>query len=123
MPKEAQGIAARLGLTSHQDHRGRQLVADEVPRADVVFAMDREHWQAVVKLHPPTVRYAYTLTDFAHVASNVPKTDLVEMVQRADDPEHGALDAVQRLRGIVPPLESPENQDIEDPLPTLYGSL
>lgn len=115
MPAEAQDIAARLGLTSHQDHRGRQLVADEVTRADVVFAMDREHWRSVVEMHPPAVRYAYTLTEFVHIASNIPKTDLVEMVQRADDPERGALNAVQRWRGLVPPLESPEDQDIEGP--------
>lgn len=115
MPEDAQEIAARLGLTTHQEHQGRQLVADEVAQADVVFAMDREHRRAIVELHPPAVRYAFTLTEFAHIASNIPKTDLVEMVQGAGGPERGALDAVTRLRGMVPPLENPDDMDIEDP--------
>lgn len=115
MPTLAQEIAAGLGLTTHQDHHGKQLVADEVARADLVFAMDREHRRAIVELLPPAVRYTFTLTEFAHIASNIPKTDLVEMVQRARNSEHGALNAVSRLRGMVPPLKSTDALDIEDP--------
>lgn len=115
MPEPAQKIAARLDLSSHQHHRGMQLYAEDVASADVVFALAREHRRGAVELHPPAVRYAYTLTEFAHIASNTPDDDLAEMVQTADTAERGALDAVSQLRGVVPPLESSEGLDIVDP--------
>ncbi|WP_245540592.1 arsenate reductase/protein-tyrosine-phosphatase family protein [Yaniella halotolerans] len=115
MPDPAKDIAAGLGLTAYREHQGKQLVAGEVARADLVMAMERDHRRAIVELHPGAVRYTFTLTEFAHIASNIPKTDLVEMVHRAGDPERGALDAVTRLRGVIPPLENPADMDIEDP--------
>lgn len=115
MPEPAQDIAARLGLTSYPDHKGKQITAKDVASADLILALDRGHRRAIVELHPKAVRYTYTLTEFAHIASNMPETALAEMVQRAETVERGALEAVSRSRGVVPPLESPDALDIVDP--------
>lgn len=115
MPEPAQDIASVLGLRDYQKHQGKQLLVDDVARADLVLAMSREHRRAVVELHPPAVRYAFTLTEFAHIAEKIPKNDFIELVRRASAPEHGALNAISRLRGMVPPLGSTEDLDIEDP--------
>ncbi|MGO1536551.1 MAG: hypothetical protein ACTHWM_06480 [Yaniella sp.] len=115
MPDPAQDIAARLGLIWYADHQGKQISSQDAVTADLILALDRGHRRRIVELHPPAVRYTYTLTEFAHIASNMPESDLSEILQRADSAEHGALEAVSRSRGVVPPLESPDALDIADP--------
>lgn len=59
-----------------QQFRSHRLGADEVARADLVLALTAAHRSAVVRLHPPALRYAVTLKELARAAARaVPDLD------------------------------------------------
>jgi protein-tyrosine phosphatase len=59
-------IAARLGI-SLDDHRARQLTPDLLAGADMVLAATRAIRSVAVQLHPPAVKYSFTIRQMARI--------------------------------------------------------
>ncbi len=90
-------------------HQARRLGAAEVAEADLVLGATRVHRAAAVSLHPKAVHYAYTITEFARLASSV----LGRPGYAAAGPVE-LMAEVRRLRGTVR-APHPGADDVADP--------
>lgn len=116
MTPQNQRIASDLGVQQPQTHRAKQLSLEHLREADLVLALGREHRRAIVELLPRASRQTFTLREFARLAQVVTADDLEQ--QRGSTPiDHlrGAVEAAALLRGTIPPLENPSDDDVVDP--------
>jgi protein-tyrosine phosphatase len=114
MDPQAAMMARELGAST-EEFVARALTAEQVAAADLVLTADRDHRAAVVRLHPPAHRYAFTLTEFARLAGAV-RVDTLP----GDDPVARAVALVRAaagLRGTIRP-PTPTDDDIPDPIGT-----
>jgi len=116
MPDASLRIAARLGVPDAAAHRARQLRTEWVQDADLILALDREHRRGVVELLPRASRRAFTVREFARFAAAVTDVELDTGagVTTADRMRH-AVEAAAQVRGTLPPLPRPEDDDVVDP--------
>lgn len=89
-------------------HAGRQLTTSGVADADLVLAATRSHRAAVVRLHPPALRYTFTVVEITRLAALVDPLSLVGTTVRGTavtcPGEHPAAVcdlAAQRLAALV----------------------
>lgn len=106
------GIDDQMAALLPMDTTGfaaRQLTADIVREADLVLAMTRDHRGLAVELHPPAIRRAFTLREFARIATmagaleGTPGEALAELTLRAP-----------QLR-VAARATSPAEDDVADP--------
>jgi protein-tyrosine phosphatase len=90
----------------------RALTPDVVAGVDLVLTATRAHRGKVAQLHPRSLRYTFTLLDFADLVSDIPRD-----AYASDDPgEHvrALVRAAAERRGMRPPLPE-EDADVADP--------
>ena len=111
MDRRAAAVGEALGASS-AGFVARAVTVADVAAADLVLGAAREHRAAAVRLYPPAHRYAFTVREFARLASAVP-------VEATADP-----DLVRRARGLVKAAAArrgvnratrPEYDDVPDP--------
>lgn len=118
MPEQAQALSRRFGGEPGA-HAARRLAAEQVSEAGLVLAMAREHRSAIVRLAPRATRYAFTVREFARLASSVADADLEEAAVLPRDDVAGRLNAgvaaVASLRGTLEHPAHPDDDDVIDP--------
>lgn len=115
MPEPAQRIAERIGLSGAISHRAAALTVADLDNADLILGMERVHRSYAAEVAPTAVRRTFTLFEFSHTASQIDDRQLIDLVRGVPQVEMAALDAVMRLRGVVPRLSPSRLYDIEDP--------
>jgi protein-tyrosine phosphatase len=119
MMPQSQAIARRLGVPNTEVHAARQLTERDVLEADLVLAMSREHRRSSVELTPKALRKAFTVREFARLAGALPQGALeVQTPMLTDDVAdrlRAAVEAVASMRGALPPLDDPRDDDVTDP--------
>ncbi|MFJ2977304.1 low molecular weight phosphatase family protein [Curtobacterium sp. NPDC087082] len=109
MDDAAAAQSVRLG-GSPDGHRARYLTAVIAGSADLVLTAERSHRAAVVSLAPRTAKRAFTVKQFARVLDGLEPAELGGV----STPEE-LVALVARLRGTVPPLADPADDDVDDP--------
>lgn len=111
-----QQIALRLGLKDSLEHEARLLTLGMLKESDLILAMDRGHRRQIVELLPRASRYTFTLREFARLADQVSHLDLnVRLGKSAVELLRAAVESVAQLRGTLPLLDDPNQEDIADP--------
>lgn len=113
--EEALRVASDLGLSGAADHRAAVLTSEAVAAADLILGMERTHRRKAARSYPAAAKRAFTLLEFAQVASQLGDEQLKRLME--DQPDHttAALDAAARMRGVVPRLPDSRLYDVEDP--------
>lgn len=116
MTEPTQRIAAELGVADPAAHRAKQITEAHVRGADLVLALTREHRRQVVELVPSATRHTFTLRQLARLADLVTADD-IEETQSVDPAARmrRAVEAAAQLRGMSPPIDHPEDDDVIDP--------
>ena len=115
MPHIQQDIAKKLGIENPENHRGQQLTAEHIERADLILVMERAHRSIVVQQAPRSLRRTFTFRELARISEVVPDEDLAFDSDRLVDRLKVLVEAASINRGIAVPLETPEEDDIVDP--------
>lgn len=116
MYESNQEIARELGIGDASEHRAKQLSVDMLEQSDLVLAMDRGHRRQIVEMLPRASRYTFTLREFARLADQVSNEDLALRSGRsAVELLRDALELVAQLRGTLPLLDDPLQEDVIDP--------
>lgn len=116
MHAPVQEFADELGLTDAVLHRAQQLTVGMLRESDLILAMDRGHRREIVEMLPRASRHTFTLREFARLADQVSNEDMamrsghspLELLRRA-------VESVAQLRGTLPLLDDPLQQDVVDP--------
>jgi len=112
MDQRAAAVARSLGAEP-DGFRSRPVTPDLVAGADLVLTATREQRAAVVRLHPPAHRYAFTVREFGRLAAAIPAGERPAGLGPAA--RAGELVAAARSRrGTVRPAR-PEDDDVPDP--------
>lgn len=122
MTSEAQSIAVELGATqaAASAHVSRFLDTTQLQSADFVIAMARDHRRAIVELNPSLSRTTFTLRELDRLVALTDDDELV-LSGKPDGPESPRATLVRMLahvatrRGIAPPPDSPDDDDVVDP--------
>lgn len=119
MDRQSAELAARFGVTDADAHVARELNAQHVGDAQLVFAMSREHRRAVVEFEPRAARRTFTIREFARITAEITDEDLapVAALPLSDAPArlNAAVGVVAAMRGMVGPAGSPDDDDVIDP--------
>jgi len=116
MQEKNRRIAANLGLSEFSEHHARQIAVEELRKADLVLALDREHRRHIVELLPRQSRRVFTLREFARLASHVTSQDMASRPgQTAANLLRNAVETVAQRRGSLPLLDNPADDDVIDP--------
>lgn len=119
MTPEAKQLARRLGVSNPDDHVARQLREADVREADLVLAMSREHRRAAVELVPRAARKTFTVREFARlsgaVADGVFEAHTPLLTKSAAERLCDGVEVVASMRGSLPPLADPLDDDVVDP--------
>lgn len=116
MYESNQEIARELGIGDASEHRAKQLSVDMLEQSDLVLAMDRGHRRQIVEMLPRASRYTFTLREFARLADQVSNEDLALRSGRsAVELLRDTLELVAQLRGTLPLLDDPLQEDVIDP--------
>ena len=112
MTDEAAFLATQYGAEPTL-HAAQQLTTDRIAAADLVLTATREHRGEVVSLHPRANRYAYTLNQFARLASVVepPTGGPIETTTTISN----FLTNISITKGLALPPADAQDDDIEDP--------
>lgn len=113
MTPEATALSLHYGGVP-VEHRPRQLTAQLVAQADLVFTATREHRSEVVSLHPRAARYAFTLKQFSRLAGTFDPSPLQDPAGAASA-LRAYVEEVSARRGLSPPPADLSDDDIEDP--------
>ncbi|OAV51899.1 arsenate reductase/protein-tyrosine-phosphatase family protein [Enteractinococcus helveticum] len=115
MQETMQRIAADMGVRWRDEHSARVLTHGLVGQADLILGMEREHRSQAAKLQPSAVRRAFTLLEFAHIVSSINDDRLQQLLFLNRGSPTAAIDAVMRMRGVVPRLNPEQLYDLQDP--------
>lgn len=119
MTGPAQELAAELGAIPDATaaHRARYLIDPMLQEADLVLTMAREHRSHAVQLVPSALRRAFTLREFARLASTLSSDDARAAADAAGDEPGARLRAaalaVTGQRGLSAAV--PDEDDVIDP--------
>jgi protein-tyrosine phosphatase len=118
MPDQAAALSRQFG-GDPSAHIARELTAEHLTSSNLVLAMSREHRRAIAELSPRAIRYTFTIREFARLVRDLTDADLSEAASfplgdtAARFASMVGLTAAQR--GMVPPPENPDDDDIVDP--------
>lgn len=119
MQPDSRRIAERLIPGYDRAHMARQLDGAHVRGADLILAMSREHRRAVVELLPRASRITFTAREFARLSDEARPDEIgiadPMFTDDIGDRMRDAVDTVASLRGSVPPLADPLDDDVVDP--------
>ncbi len=120
MTPEAAHIAVALGVPASEtvEHRSRFLTEQHLVGPDLILAMTRTHRRAIAELAPSRLRSTFTIREFARIAAAVPEDEIKAATDAADYPSEklrAAASVVASYRGLVPPPDDPEEDDVIDP--------
>lgn len=108
-------IGKSVGVTDLHNHTARPLTLDHLAHADLVLGLSRGHRKMIVRMEPRVVRKTFTLREFAHIAQYVTPDDVEACMVEGALPLPAAVEAVARLRGMVPPPSGQADFDVVDP--------
>lgn len=118
MTDQAAALARQFG-GDPTGHAARELTAQQLTDADLVFAMSREHRRAIAELAPRAIRYTFTIREFARLIGEVTDLDLDDTAGLPADDIAGRfaslLEVASSQRGIVAPPLSADDDDVVDP--------
>ena len=118
MPEQAAEISRQLGGAPGA-HVARQITKAMIAESDLVIALSREHRSEIVRTHPRSNRYTFTLREFARVlqsyegdtqAKPIPRTASVAVGVFRD-----AIPIIASQRGFANQPSAPEDDDVIDP--------
>lgn len=116
MPEQNQIIAEELGVEDATSHSARQLEIEHLRGADLVLALTRDHRRAAVEMLPRVSRNVFTLREFARLADVVDLSEVALLADAtAEDRLRDSLELVSQMRGTLPPLDDPADDDVVDP--------
>ena len=115
VPKPQVRIGEAMGIKDLPLHRAQMLTEGKLGVSDLVLALSRGHRKRIVRMDPQVVRKTFTLREFAHLASHVTPADVERCIPESVSTLHAAVEAVARMRGMVPPPGSMEDFDVIDP--------
>lgn len=116
MPAQAQEFANAFGLSDTVLHQAQQLTVEMLKDSDLILAMDRGHRREIVEMLPRASRYTFTLREFARLADEVSSDDLTMRSGRSPlELIRGVFESVAQLRGTLPLLDDPSEEDVVDP--------
>lgn len=120
MPPHSLTMAHRYGIQDPESHVSRQMTADELASGDLILAMDREHRRLIAEMNPRIATKIFTIREFARLAEATSDGDLAmefQAVRPASPVERlrTGVVSVALGRGMTPPLEDPEDDDVVDP--------
>ena len=114
MQETMQRLAKDRGVRGNDEHRASALTHSAVSDADLILGMEREHRSQAVRLQPSAVRRAFTLLEFAHIVSCIDEDHLQQLLLHNSN-STAAIEAVMRMRGVVPRLNPERLYDLPDP--------
>lgn len=118
MPEQAAQLAISHGADP-SGHEARYLNEGHVAKADLVFAMAREHRRDVVSMYPRASRYTFTIREFARLAKGLIVQDFqdVAAISAVDVAARlrAAVALVAARRGLVDVPADPLEDDVVDP--------
>jgi protein-tyrosine phosphatase len=118
MPDQAAALSRQFG-GDPSAHVARELTVEHLTSSNLVLAMSREHRRAIAELSPRAIRYTFTLREFARLVHDLTDDDLSEAASLPLDNTAARFASVVGLtaaqRGMVPPPENPDDDDIVDP--------
>ena len=115
VPKPQVRIGVAMGIKDLPLHRAQMLTEGKLGVSDLVLALSRGHRKRIVRMDPQVVRRTFTLREFAHLASHVTPADVEVCFPEFPDTLQAAVEAVARMRGMVPPPASNGDFDVVDP--------
>ncbi len=121
MTLESQHLAVELGVRSTwaAAHRSAYLTERDLVAPDLILAMSREHRRRVVELSPARLRSAFTAREFARLAADAADDEILRAADAAGVDSRArvraSVAAVAAHRGIAPPPNDPEEDDVIDP--------
>lgn len=116
MHASVQVFAADLGLSDAVLHQAQQLTIEMLKESDLILAMDRGHRREIVEMLPRASRRTFTLREFARLADQVSNDDISKRSGRSPlEILRGAVESVAQLRGTLPLLDDPLQEDVVDP--------
>jgi len=118
MPEQAAEISRQLG-GAPDAHSARQITKEMIAESDLVIALSREHRSEIVRTHPRSNRYTFTLREFARVLESYAGDSEAKPIPRtaaaAAGVFRGAVPIIASQRGFAVQPASPEDDDVIDP--------
>lgn len=119
MTPEAIDLALERGVgeADADAHRSRFLTEGMLVAPDLILAMTRDHRRMIAELAPSRLRATFTLREFARLAAAMTDAELTASAVGATDGARlrAAAAAVAANRGLVPPSDEPDGDDVIDP--------
>lgn len=116
MHSPMQVYADEFGLSDAVLHQAQQLSVMMLKETDLILAMDRGHRREIVEMLPRVSRHTFTLREFARLADQVSNEAIAMRSGRSQlELLRGAVESVAQLRGTLPPLDDPFEEDVVDP--------
>jgi protein-tyrosine phosphatase len=120
MPPPALQLAADLGIEPAVSaaHRSRFLTEIHLIAPDLVLTMTRDHRRHVAELAPTRLRTTFTVRELARLLAGVTDDDLRAAARAGrDDGDRvrAAAHFISTRRGLLPPPEDPDADDVIDP--------
>ncbi|MDJ1114506.1 low molecular weight phosphatase family protein [Microbacterium dauci] len=121
MPDDAQRLAVMLGVPADEaaSHRSQLVDAERLRTPDLVIAMTREHRKAVVSVAPARLRTTFTARELGRLAASLSDDEIASAADAGGTDASARLRAAVQLaagqRGMIPPPEAPEDDDVVDP--------
>lgn len=115
MQETMQQLAKKLGVEGTEKHRAHSVTAGVVAQADLILGMEREHRSEAARFQPSAARRSFTLLEFAHIVSYINDGQLQTLLLQSGDTPTAAIEAVVRMRGVVPRLNPDRLYDLQDP--------
>ncbi|MDQ4214288.1 low molecular weight phosphatase family protein [Microbacterium capsulatum] len=115
----AQEVAIAAGADPHDAaaHEARYLLDPLLAESDLILTMTREHRSHVVQMMPSLLRRAFTIREFARLASATGDDEIHAAMAGPGPDRRARLQALGRVlsdhRGMVPGF--PEDDDVLDP--------
>ncbi|HPE13765.1 MAG TPA: low molecular weight phosphatase family protein [Actinomycetota bacterium] len=122
MPRPAQAVAHRLGISSatYKRHRARMLRTADVDAAALILAMSRDHRRFIADIRPSARSKTFTIREFARLTRDLSEQDL--RVLSRNTKEADLAERLSELAGLVAsqrgkahPPKAPGDDDIVDP--------
>ncbi|WIV45299.1 low molecular weight phosphatase family protein [Glutamicibacter nicotianae] len=116
MHAPVQKIADEFELPDPGLHVAQQLTIGMLKESDLILAMDRGHRREIVEMLPRVSRYTFALREFARLADQVSNEDIaIRSGHSSLDLLRGVVESVAQLRGTLPLLDDPSQEDVIDP--------
>lgn len=116
MHSPVQKFAVEFGLNDEVRHQAQQLALWMLKESDLILAMDRDHRREIVEMLPRASRHTFTIREFARLADQVSNDDIAMRSGRSPlELLRGVVELVAQLRGTLPLLDDPSQDDVVDP--------